>query len=178
MTNEERWQLGFKHAGVESRLIHGAIKRVGREFGIFDHDDLVQEAKIVFATDYVNTRPTTPAEWEQFRPRVFQHIIWALRDLQRREKWRADRWVDEASLVNAPIAVSGIGRALRQEALRLCQTERERLIVLRHWFADESLAVLARRTGYAERTLRLTRQRLQQRIVKSAQDINSITGER
>lgn len=167
MKNDEKWAAGFAAAQQELRLINGAVKMTGRAFGMYGRDDLVQKAMVVFAQCYVAEQPVSEAEWEQFRPRVFQKIRWQLGDLRRRENWWQGRQTgEEAAEIVADCTLLTV--ELRVSLLACCGNARERAIVEQHWFADMPLTQVASDLGVSVRTLRACRQKLRERLLTTA----------
>lgn len=161
---EEAWRA----VAEQQKLIHGAVKSVGRTFGIYTWEDLVLEASIVFVDYYLKIARTKSKCWEDFVPQVYRRIQWHLQDLRRRELWLAAK-VDHSEIKLSALGVSEGGIEINCiMIMERCITNRERQLVKAHWIQGRALSRISKEMNIPIRTLRHCRQQLKNRLIQSS----------
>lgn len=157
---------GLQAALRQQRLLHGAVKKAGIWRHHQDYDDYLQEAFLAFAQAYVNY-PADPDLDECFLGYAYQHIVWRLTDLMRRQHCRqTDPLPDLGNWTHDDGGDREIDLLMTLQELAFDSDSIDQIIIRDHFIKGYSLPVIAYRQQLSTRALRNHRTKLRRQLAK------------
>lgn len=161
--------MGLQAALRQQRLLHGAVKKAGIWRQNQDYDDFLQEAFLAFAQAYVNY-PADPEVDECFLGYAYQHIVWRLTDLLRKQRYRQAVPLSDWESWHHVSDDTEMELMITLQELAYDRNSIDQLIIRDHFIKGQSLTTIACKAQLSPRTLRKHRTKLREQLAAILDD--------